>query len=41
MASWSLPTMDGSKNMRDLITGMAMGLAISLALFGPMTLGWT
>jgi len=27
--------------MRDLITGMAMGLAISLALFGPMTMGWT
>jgi len=27
--------------MRDLLTGAAMGLVISLALFGPMIMGWT
>jgi hypothetical protein len=26
--------------LRDIVTGLAMGLVISLALFGPMIMGW-
>ena len=33
--------LNGKRNMRDLLTGLGMGLAISLALFGPMLMGST